>query len=485
MGAHLKNAATMYDVIVIGAGIAGAAIARELSRYELKIAVLERSSDVANGTTKANSAIVHAGYDAPENSLMAKYNVVGNAMFAALCRDLNVPFTACGSLVVAFSPEDQEQLQRLHRRGLRNAVAGMRLISGQKARQLEPKLSARITGALLAETAGIVGPWELCIALLENAVVNRAELFLREEVLSIEKKRGVFYLSTNDRTFTTGLVINAAGVYADKIHNAIARPSYRIRVRRGQYFVMDKSQGSLVQRVIFRCPSALGKGILVAPTVHGNLLLGPDAQDLDDRENTATSAEELELIRRAAAKIIPDIQFRDSIRNFAGLRAESDRGDFVIEEAADVANFFDVGGMKSPGLTSAPAIAIAVAKQVTERLGARERAEFQSRRGQRVFMALSDGEKRELIGREPAYGRIICRCESITEGEIVAAIHRPLGARSLDGVKKRCRPGMGRCQGSFCGPQVQEILARELGLSLQEVMLDEGGSYILAGETKN
>ncbi|GLI57559.1 FAD/NAD(P)-binding oxidoreductase [Propionigenium maris DSM 9537] len=474
----------MRDVVVVGGGIVGASVARELARFNLDVAVVERENDVSNGASKANSAIVHAGYDAEPGTLMAKYNVLGNAMFDKLSQELDVPFKRCGSLVVAFAEEERKHLKDLMERGMENGVPGLKLIDSEEARVLEPNLNPEVRGALLAESAGIVGPWELTIAMMENAVENGVELELNQEVIDIERIDEGYRIQTNQGYLDTRMVINAGGIYADRIHNMVAKPTYRIRPRRGQYFVMDKSQGRLVGRVIFQCPTELGKGVLVTPTVHGNLLLGPDAQDLTDREDHATTEERLTFVREQAVRSVAGIELRDVIRDFAGLRAESDRGDFVIEEAPDAPGFIDVGGIKSPGLTAAPAIGVDVARMVAERLDAQVNDEFNPERRQIVFMELSSEERRELIGRDPRYGRIICRCESITEGEIVASIHRKVGAITVDGVKKRCRPGMGRCQGGFCGPRVQEILARELHISLEDVVLDRRDSYILVGETK-
>ncbi len=481
---RISGGKRMKDVVVIGGGVVGASVARELARFKLDVVVLEKENDISNGSSKANSAIVHAGYDAEPGTLMARYNVLGNRMFDKLCRELDVPFKRCGSMVVAFTEVEVKHLGELLERGRGNGVSGLRVIDGDEARGLESNLSIRVEGALLAESAGIVGPWELTIAMMENAVENGVELELNQEVIDIERIDGGYRVQTNRGYFDTRIIVNAAGVYADRIHNMAAEPSYRIKPRRGQYFVMDKSQGRLVERVIFQCPTKLGKGVLVTPTVHGNLLLGPDAQDLADREDLATTEEQLAFVKDQAVKSVEGIELREAIRNFAGLRAESDRGDFVIEEAADAPGFIDVGGIKSPGLTSAPAIGVNVAKMVAERLNAQENKEFDPERRQVVFMELTPEEKGKIIERDPRYGRVICRCESITEGEIVDSIHRKVGATTVDGVKKRCRPGMGRCQGGFCGPRVQEILARELHMSLEDVVLDRRGSYILVGETK-
>lgn len=313
-----------------------------------------------------------------------------------------------------------------------------------------------------------------------NAIVNGVELQLHKEVVGMEKVEDIYKIKTQDGDiYESRIVINAAGVFADQIHNMVAGEEYKIKARRGQYFVMDKSQGDLVGKVIFQCPTKLGKGVLVTPTVHGNLLVGPDAEDMSDKEDISTTKEKLDFVRKNAVKSVDKIEFRDSIRNFAGLRAQSDRGDFIIEEAK-VEGFFDVAGMKSPGLSAAPAIAVDVAQMAVERLGGAEKKEdFNPKREQIVFMELSPEEKQEVIEKDSRYGRIICRCENITEGEIIDAINRPVGATTVDGVKKRCRPGMGRCQGGFCGPRVQEIIAREKKMGLEEVVLDKKNSQLL------
>ncbi len=474
----------MRDVVVIGAGISGASVARELAKYKLDTLVLERENDVSNGSTKANSAIVHAGYDATEGTLMAKYNALGNAMFDKLAEELDIPFKRCGSLVLAFSEEEREHLETLMERGRINNIPKCRIIEREEILALEPNIADDVVAALIAETGGIVGPWELTIGMLENAVENGVELKLNQEVADIKKIDGGFRIETVDGYVDTKMIVNAAGVYADKLHNMVAEPTYKIIPRRGQYFVMDKTQGELVDRVIFQCPTKLGKGVLVTPTVHGNLLLGPDAEDISDKEDISTTAEQLAYVRDNATRAVNGVSFRESIRNFAGLRAQADRGDFVVEEAKDAPGFIDVGGIKSPGLTSAPAIGVDVAKMVAEKLEAEENKEFNPNRKQIIFMELTNEEKAEVIKKNPAYGRIICRCENITVGDIIDSINRKVGATTVDGVKKRCRPGMGRCQGGFCGPRVQEIIARERNVSLEDVVLDKKDSYILTGTTK-
>ncbi|WP_238915121.1 NAD(P)/FAD-dependent oxidoreductase [Clostridium sp. YIM B02555] len=475
----------MYDVAIIGAGVLGNSIFRELTKYNLKVVVLEKENDVSMGTSKANSAIVHAGYDPKEGTLMAKYNVAGNEMFEDLCKELSVPFKRNGSLILAFDEEDMQTVKELYENGCKIGVKGLKILSKAEVLEMEPNLNEEIKGALYAPTGGIVGPFEYTIALAENAVQNGGEIKLKKEVVSIEKG-DTFRIATQDgEVIEAKYVINAAGLYADKIHNLICKESFKIIPRSGEYFIMDKSQGNVVSHTIFQCPSKLGKGVLVTPTVHGNLLIGPDARDIDDKEDLGTVGEGLDSIRETSMRTTTKVNFRESIRNFAGLRANPDTGDFIVEENDGVKGFIDVAGMKSPGLSSAPAIALGVV-DILEKAGCKleKKENFIANREQVHFMELPAQEKAELIKKNPQYGRMICRCESITEGEIVDAIKRSFGVLSLDGIKRRCRPGMGRCQGGFCGPRVQEIIAREYKVSLESVVLEKDNSYILLGKTK-
>ncbi|AQS10740.1 L-2-hydroxyglutarate oxidase LhgO [Clostridium saccharobutylicum] len=475
----------MYDIAIIGAGVIGTSIFRELTKYNLKVVVLEKEKDVSMGTSKANSAIVHAGYDPKEGTLMAKFNVKGNEMFEDLCKELSVPFKRNGSLIIAFNDEDMNTVHDLYENGTKIGVKGLKILTREEVLEKEPNLSDEIAGALYAPTGGIVGPFEYAIALAENGVANGGEIKLEKEVVSIEKN-DLFKITTKDgEVIESRFVINAAGLYADKIHNLICKESFKIIPRSGEYFVMDKSQGNLFTHTIFQCPSKLGKGVLVTPTVHGNLLVGPDARDIEDKEDLGTVGEGLNFVREASMRTTKKVNFREGIRNFAGLRANPDKGDFIVEENENVKGFIDVAGMKSPGLSSAPAIAL----EVINILGKAEcklekKTNFNGKRDQVHFMELSAKEKAELIRKNPQYGRIVCRCESITEGEIVDAIHKSFGVLSLDGIKRRCRPGMGRCQGGFCGPRVQEIIAREYNIPLEDVVQEKSGSYILLGKTK-
>lgn len=476
----------MYDVLIIGAGVIGGSIFRELTKYNLKVSVLEKENDVSMGTTKANSAIIHAGFDPDPESVVAKYNVRGNEMYEGLCKELDVPFKRNGAMVVAFAEENMATLETLYKKGVKMGVKGLRLLSKEETLKKEPNLNDTVVGALYAPTSGIVCPFQYTIALFENAVSNGGELYLESEVVSIEKNDGIFFVKTKDgKEFKARYVVNAAGVYADKVHNMIAKEKFSIRPRTGEYIVFDKSQGRLFNSTIFPCPSKMGKGILVSPTVHGNLFIGPNAVDIDDKENKSTTQLGLDEIKKAANITTSKINYRESIRNFAGLRAISSTGDFIIEENDDEKGFIDVAGIKSPGLTCAPAIAEDVVKILKEAgLDLERKTNFISRRKQVRFMDLSVDEKNELIKENPQYGNIVCRCESITEGEIVDAINRSFGQISIDGVKRRCRPGMGRCQGGFCSPKVLDIIAREKNISKEDVNLDKKDSFVLLEKTK-
>lgn len=476
----------MLDVVIIGAGVMGAATAYELAKYDLKVKVLEKEHDVSNGTSKANSGIVHAGYDAKEGTLMAKYNALGNAMYEDLCKEIDAPFKRTGSLVLAFSEEDREHLNLLYNRGLKNGIPNMRILEKEEVFEMEPNISREVVAALYAPTAGVTGPWEVTIKLLENAAINGVEVETDAKVEKIEKlSEGYRVILADGREYDTKVVVNAAGLYADEINNMVSNKKIKITPRAGEYYLLDKVQGKLVNNVVFQCPTKVGKGVLVAPTAHGNLIVGPTATLSDSKEYVGNTLAGLDAVRAAAVKSVKDINFRDNIKNFNGLRAESDQPDFIIGEVEDAPYFFNIAGTKSPGLTSAPAIGLDVANMIVERLGnVSKKAEHKKNRPQIHFMELSNEEKAEVIKKDPRYGRIICRCESITEGEIVDVIHRMVGAKTVDGIKKRCRPGMGRCQGGFCGPRVQEILARELNKKLDEIVQDKVGSYILTGETK-
>lgn len=503
----------MYDVVIIGAGVNGCAIARELARYQLKTAVLERCADLCEGTSKANSGIVHAGHDAKTGTLKAQLNVAGSRMMKALSEELDFPYQQNGSLVLCFDEQDRDKLEELKKRGEANGVENLRIIEREELLALEPQIGERAVAALLVPSGGIVCPFGLTIALAENAAVNGVEFYLNTEVTGIEACRmecddaggnGVSgYRITAKNTegavqsFEARLVVNAAGVYADRIHNMVSKQEITIEPRKGEYLLYDKGVGNVVKHTLFQLPTALGKGILVTPTVHGNLLTGPTATDQEDKEGIDTTGNGIDTIKEKAALSIKEVPLKQVITSFAGLRArlteraalynqrglyECD-GDFMIGEVPDAKGFIDVAGMESPGLSCAPAVGVYVAEMIAERLKPAENKAFVSKRKGIPSMALaSDEERHELIRKNPLYANIICRCEMVSEGEILDAIHRPLGATTTDGVKRRTRAGMGRCQSGFCNPKVVEILARELAVDASEINKAQKGSYHVLSE---
>lgn len=472
----------MYDCIIIGCGVVGAATAYALSHYRLNIGILEAENDVAMGTTKANSAIVHAGYDPQPGTLMARLNVEGASMMPGLCARLDIPYRQTGSLVLAFDKQDLAHLQKLYDRGVQNGVPGLALWDAETLHEAEPNVSDTACGALYAPTAGIVSPWELCLALAETAVRNGARLHLQNRVKAIEKTEDGFLVTTDRGQHETRTVFNAAGIHADAVHNLVCRPDFTITPNRGQYFLLDKSQGDLVKHVIFQCPTAAGKGVLVAPTVHGNLIVGPDAADARDASTTGAG---LAFVKAQAAKSVPGADYRQNIRNFAGLRAIADREDFILRQVTDTPGFFDLAGIKSPGLTAAPAIGRYAAELLRQSgMVLTEKTEIVDTRHVTRFRHMDAAQRAALIAQNPAYAHVICRCETVTEGEILDCLQGPIPPVSIDGVKRRVGAGMGRCQGGFCGPRVLEILAKAQQRPWESVEQDGVGSYILTGQTK-
>ena len=476
----------MYDIIIIGAGVTGSSVARELSRYNANICVLEKGEDVCTGTSKANSGIVHAGFDAAEGSMMAKMNVRGNEMMTQLAEDLDIPFKRNGAMVVCIHKEALDGLKTLYDRGIANGVKELRILNREEALEMEPNLSENVQGALYAPTSGIICPFILNIAMAENAAENGVEFRFNTQVEDIKADAdGIWHLRTNNGEYTAKYVINAAGVYADIIHNMVSENKIHITPRRGDYCLLDKEVGGHVKHTIFPQPTNLGKGVLVSPTVHGNLIVGPTAVDIEDKEgNNTTAAGINDLIAKAGAHV-RDLPLRKVITSFAGLRAHEAHHEFIIKEVEDAPHFIDRAGIESPGLTSCPAIGEYVGQMMKEKMELTEKENWISKRkGILNPQELSFEDRAELIKEKPAYGNIICRCESISEGEILDAIHRPLGARSLDGVKRRTRAGMGRCQAGFCSPRVMEILNRELGIPMEEITKSGGRSNIVLERTK-
>lgn len=460
----------MKDVIIIGAGVSGCAVARELSRYELDICVLEKESDVCEGTSKANSGIVHGGFDAKPGTLKAKLNVLGNQMMDEMAEKLDFPFRRNGAMVVCQSKEEMAVLEELMERGKKNGVEGMEMLSRSQALLLEPNLADTVYAAIHIPSSGIVCPFEMNLAYAENAVQNGVQFHLETEVKQIEKMENGFRVLTDKGMFETRFLINAAGVYADIFHNMVSREKIHITPRRGEYCLLDKNAGNLVERTIFQIPTPKGKGVLVTPTVHGNLLIGPTAADITDKEGTETTSDGLEEVMKKCTKSVKNIPKRQIITSFAGLRAHEDDGDFIIQEVKDAKGFIDVAGIESPGLSSVPAIGVYVRDIMAGLTELCEKKEFCEHRNRITRISeLSREEQNGLIQENPAYGQIVCRCEGVTMGEILDAIHRPLGATTLDGIKRRTRAGMGRCQAGFCTPKNMELLAEELHLELKDI----------------
>lgn len=475
----------MYDIIIIGGGITGCAVARELSRSKAKIVVLEKGNDVSVGTTKANSGIVHGGFDAMPGTNKAKYNVLGNAMFDKLAKELDFPFKRNGSLVLCFDETQRGGLDELYERGVKNGVPDMEIISGDEARKLEPFISEKVTAALYARTGGIASPYEMAIAYAENANVNGVEFKFSQEVNGVKKKGEIFEVACADGTvYEAKVIVNCAGMFSDDINNMLCEKKLYIRARKGDYMLLDKACGYMCSRTVFQLPTKMGKGVLVTPTTHGNILIGPTSNDVESKEEVNTTAAELADAFEKALITMPSLSRRNIITQFSGLRAHEDGDDFVVGES-NVKGFYNVCGIESPGLTAAPAIAVELAEQVAKALSLQPNENFEPvRKGIPQFSKLSDEERRKLIEKNPLYGKVVCRCETVTEGEIVDSINRPVGAKDLDGVKRRTRAGMGRCQAGFCTPRIMEIIARELGIELSEVTKCGGNSQVVVGRTK-
>lgn len=469
-----------FDVLIIGAGVSGSAIARELARTDLKVVVLEKESDVCEGTSKANSGIIHAGFDAKPGTLKARLNVEGSQRMSALAEELHFDYRNNGSLVLCFESEQLPALEALKKQGEINGVKGLTILSREEVLEKEPYVNPEVQSALYAPSGAIVCPFGLNVALAENAADNGVRFYFDTPVFSIEKKEDGFLVNGE---LTCRILVNAAGVHADEIHNLICEDRMQIRPRKGEYFLLDQSAGNLCDSTLFQLPTAKGKGVLVTPTVHGNLLVGPTADFVEDKEEEGTTADGLSKVRNTALKTMTSIPFGEVITSFAGLRAVGETGDFMIEES--LPGFIDVGGIESPGLSSAPAVGVMVAEMIREKLSPGENPAFNPiRKGFVHSQTLSPEEWNELIENDPEYGKIICRCETITAGQIRDACRRSVPARTLDGVKRRVRAGMGRCQGGFCSVKVMEILCEETGLSMEEISKSGKGSEFITSLVK-
>ncbi|MBQ4185318.1 MAG: NAD(P)/FAD-dependent oxidoreductase [Clostridiales bacterium] len=458
------------DIVIVGAGVVGTSIAYSLIPYDVRLLLLDKNNDVAMGATRANSAIIHAGYDPKPGTLMAKLNVEGNSLYEKLCHDLSVPFRRCGSLVLAFSDTEKTLLEELLDRGIRNHVPDIRILDKDELHRIEPGVSEDAVSALYAPTAGIINPWEFCLAQAEIFVRNGGTFLPNCEVTGIHKDTSeedpdsVYILDTPQGEIRARTVILACGIEADSVHGLISKPDFSVVPTRGEYYLLDKSEGSRVSHVVFQCPNEYGKGVLVAPTIHGNLICGPTSEVLkEDIEDTSTTSVKLSEIREKAARSVGNISWRDNVRNFSGIRANTTTDDFIIRAVPDQKGIFEAAGIKSPGLASSPAIGLYMLNLLKES-GIplpEKKGGYDLTRKKIHFRDMSNEERAALVRKDPAYGRIVCRCEGVTDGEIRDALLSPIPPVSLDAVKRRAGTGMGRCQGGFCGPRIVEMLIEQ------------------------
>lgn len=481
----------MYDIVIIGAGIIGSMLAYDLSRYTLDIAIVEKNHDIANETTMANSAIIHTGYDPKENTLKALLNPIGAKRYPKICQDLSCAYKTIGSFVAACSLDEKSHLDILEKRAAQRDIACFR-IDGDQARKQEPNLSDEVVDTLFFPETAVIYPWQIAQSCLEVALQNKAKLYLDSPVQNIEKTPQGFLVQLPDQTLQTKVVVNAAGLEAERITHFLEEPFFHMLPKRGEYFVLDQDS-QVTDSIIFPVPTKKGKGVLCIPTVYGNTLVGPtsdlieiQSETLESSNLVETSQAGLESVKIQAGKLVKNIPFHKVIRSFAGVRPSTDYGDFILQESQQNPGFILAAGIDSPGLASAPAISeYLIQNFISNHVPLQENPTSNMTLPSRVIMKdLSPQERQAKILENPLYGKIVCRCEQISEGEIVDCIHSLCGARSIKAVKKRVRPGMGRCQGGFCEPLVVEILARELGISPLEVVLDNLGSQPLMEENR-
>ena len=475
----------MYDVAIIGAGVVGGMIARELSAYELNICLLEAENDVARGASCANSAIVHAGFDAKPGTLKARFNVEGSRLMKTVCAELGVKYKNNGSIVIGSGPEDLATVKELYERGVKNGVEGLYVVGKEELHRMEAGLSDEFDCALVAPTGALVCPYELTFAAVGNAMDNGVELLLNFAVTSIDDDGSRYIVTAADgRKITASCVVNCAGIYADEVARMAGDDSIKITPRRGEYILLDKAEGNCCSHTIFRTPTKMGKGILISPTVDGTLILGPTSEDIEDKEDKSVTQEGIDRILSQVRPEMPKVNTGSVIRSFTGLRAVGNTGDFIINNP--FGRFVNVAAIESPGLTSSPAIGVYVAEMVRKLTGdpARKQSHVRTRRSLHWFRDLSHEEKTKLIASEPAYGHMICRCESVTEGEIIYAITQNPKATDMDGIKRRTRTQMGHCQGGFCGPFITKILADTMGIPFEKVTKHGRESYLNVGKTK-
>ena len=479
-----------FDIVIVGGGVVGCAIAREFSRHKVNAVLLEKECDVAFGTSGRNSGVAHAGFYMQPGTLKAKTNVEGHRILPELCNDLDVPYKGIGKLVVAKGEDDISYLEELKKQGEQNGTRGLEIIDKDGIKKLEPSIQG--VRALHSPTSAILCPFTLTIALAENAIKNGVRFSLNTEVKGIQNNGDKFIVKTNKGEFTSDFVVNSGGLYADRISEMAGISEYKIYPCRGEYHILDRSRSALVNHLIYPVPAkdCAGLGVHLTPTIHGNIMLGPSAEYMGDNEDLGNSADVMNTLYKEAKELLPDIERRDFIRSFAGVRPKlissgSDKpADFVIKEEFD--GFINLVGIESPGLTAAPAIAGMVVDIVKEKRDLKSNSNFNpKRKGIVKFNELSDKKKAELIRKNPNYGRVVCRCETITQQEIIDALDNPLGAVSLNSVKNRCRAGMGRCQGGFCSPKIVEIIEEIFKPGVDEITLKGKGSELFTGRVKH
>ena len=474
----------IFDVVIVGAGVIGGMLARELSKYKLSVCILEKENDVAMAASRANSGIVHGGYDPVPGTLKAMLNSQGVEMLFQAAKELHVPCKRNGSMVCAFSAQEEPLIDELYAQGQENGIPGLKILTGDQARAIEPNLSSQVTKVLHVTNAGIVCPYDLTIAAVGNAMDNGVSLLRNFKVSSISKKDDVFTLTSEKaQQVHSKYVVNCAGGYSDAVARMAGDDFFTIIPRAGEYMLLDKSEGNSVSHTLFQCPTAEGKGILVSPTVDGNLLVGPTAKVVETPDSDDTTPAGLEEVARLSAKSVPSVNFRQVITSFTGVRASTKGGEFILKASDRVAGLVHAGAIDSPGLTCC----VSIAKYLTEILAQQglalnEKENWNAyRENPHAFREMTDEEKNAYIQDHPEYGKIVCRCETVTEGEILHAIRSNPAAIDMDGVKRRTRSGMGRCQGGFCGPYVMELISQELSIPLERVTKFGGNSYMVIG----
>ncbi len=475
------------DIVIIGAGAVGCAIARELSRYQLKVIVVDKNEDIGGDASKSNSAIIHTGYDATPGTLESQLVVAANVMYDQIAKDLDVPFARVGAILPAITDEQYEKLQDIKHKAFLNRVYDVQYKTGGELLEMEPNLNPEVRGGLYIPRESIIDPFILVQAYAENAHENGVSFLLNTKVTGIRTEdSAVRAVETSGGTIETDVVINAAGLYCDEIAEMVGKAEYKVVARRGQFYILDRNTSCRVKEIVLPIPTKITKGKLMCPTIHGNMLVGPTAEDLDNKTDKSTTAEGLASIEKDVKQLIPNVNVRDSITQYSGLRPNRNPEGLHVDTYEDLKGYINLSGVRSTGLTLSAAMGVYIADLMRE-LGypMKPKENFvRTRKGIVRFRELDEEERDRLIRENPAYGRVICRCETVTEGEILDAIRRPLGARSVDAVKRRVRAGMGRCQGGFCGPKVIGILARELGIPVTEVNKNNTGSYMVAGKTR-